>query len=186
MRYSRKRKVTKKPTGGKRSLVGVGDRTYRSNTERRLGDCLQQLHKTVQYEPKKFELMIPRRYIPDFYLEEFDLWVECKGTFEQDSREKCLAFHDDGYNLVVVIEKINNRMFDRMKTNEMWLEAFDIPYLQLYANRDRKLTKQLDNLYSRLTMAKVRRQVINQQWLLDNTKEVRDEYQASLSNTDNS
>lgn len=57
------------------------------------------------YEPKRFKLSTCS-YLPDFYLPEFDIWVEVKGWMDEVSQRKIDSFRSEtGKTLVVVMQK---------------------------------------------------------------------------------
>lgn len=57
-----------------------------------------------QYEPRRFRLSIGT-YTPDFYLPEFDIWLEIKGYLRPGEREKHEAFRmETGNTLVLVMQ----------------------------------------------------------------------------------
>jgi len=54
-----------------------------------------------EYEPRSFVLktLENRVYIPDFYIKDLDLWVEVKGYFWKDAKEKWEAFIKENQEL---------------------------------------------------------------------------------------
>lgn len=57
------------------------------------------------YEPKRFKLSACT-YLPDFYLPEFDIWVEVKGWMDPTSQKKIDSFRQEtGKTLVVVMQR---------------------------------------------------------------------------------
>lgn len=54
------------------------------------------------YEPKCFKLSWTR-YTPDFYLPEFDIWVEIKGYMDEISRAKIDSFRSERSETLVVV-----------------------------------------------------------------------------------
>jgi hypothetical protein len=57
-----------------------------------------------RYEPRRFRLSIGT-YTPDFYLPEFDVWLEIKGYLRPGEREKHEAFREEtGKTLVLVMQ----------------------------------------------------------------------------------
>lgn len=57
-----------------------------------------------QYEPRRFRLSIGT-YTPDFYLPEFDIWVEVKGYLRPGEQKKMDAFRrETGKTLVLVMQ----------------------------------------------------------------------------------
>ena len=62
-----------------------------------------------QYEPEIFKLTDSCRYTPDFYLPEYDEWVEVKGWFTDKAKNKCALFKELGYKLgMIFIEDLNS------------------------------------------------------------------------------
>lgn len=58
------------------------------------------------YEPKAFVLEVNNKkctYTPDFYLPEFDLWIEVKGRWMKDAEEKYTAFLQQYSNINIEI-----------------------------------------------------------------------------------
>ena len=67
-----------------------------------------------QYEPKAFELNINNKlttYTPDFYLPEFDLWIEIKGYWYQDAKQK--------FDIWKLQYSVKYNIFDRDKLQNM-------------------------------------------------------------------
>jgi hypothetical protein len=57
-----------------------------------------------EYEPKRFKLSWCT-YLPDFYLPEFDIWVEVKGYMSEEAARKVETFRrETGKTLVVVYQ----------------------------------------------------------------------------------
>ena len=55
-----------------------------------------------KYEPKAFKLELNNKtthYTPDFYLPEFDLWIEVKGYWRKDAFEKYQQFQKEYKNI---------------------------------------------------------------------------------------
>jgi hypothetical protein len=67
-----------------------------------------------KYEPKAFELTIDskkRFYIPDFYLPEFDCWIEIKGWFKPQAKKKMKIFKKKySVNIKIFDGKILNQI----------------------------------------------------------------------------
>lgn len=82
-----------------------GEVILRSSYERDFVRYLDDLNISWEYEPKRFVLKTykDRALIPDFYLPEFDLWVEIKGYFWHDAKEKWEAFCKEYSNLDKII-----------------------------------------------------------------------------------
>lgn len=63
-----------------------------------------------EYEPETFLMPDGRTYTPDFYLPDKDLWVEVKGYFYGDAKEKWEWFH---------AEHPNSELWDEKKLKEL-------------------------------------------------------------------
>jgi hypothetical protein len=116
-------KRQKKIRGVRTMLDGVN---YRSNTEANAAVVLNAYG--ASYEPKRFQMLVPVTYIPDFYIKRYDLWIEVKGCFTLDDRRKVSTFSQEHLNFLVVLQKRNAKMHSRRSTNESFLETADIPY----------------------------------------------------------
>ena len=59
---------------------------------------VQWLNKNkIEYlwQPKMFEMPNGKRYLPDVYIIGNDLWIEIKGYFRKDAKEKWEWFHNE-------------------------------------------------------------------------------------------
>lgn len=68
-----------------------------------------------EYEPRAFLLKLNNKktnYTPDFYLPEFDLWIEVKGYWRKDAFEKYQQFQKEYTN-------INIELFNKDKLQEL-------------------------------------------------------------------
>jgi len=68
-----------------------------------------------EYEPKAFDLILNQRkriYIPDFYLPEFDCWIEVKGWWRPKAKKKFNKFKK-------TYPEINIKVFDKKVLTEM-------------------------------------------------------------------
>ena len=68
-----------------KKAIGLDGETYDSESEARVADWL--LTTDIDYEPHK-HLPKPSRSICDFYLPDYDLWVEYDGLMEVRADEK--------------------------------------------------------------------------------------------------
>ena len=64
-----------------------------------------------EYEPKAFNLG-NTTYRPDFYLPEFDCWIEIKGYWRKDAREKVNKF-------ISLNPSINFKLFEKQELQEI-------------------------------------------------------------------
>ena len=69
------------------------------------------------YEPKTFKLENGRRYTPDFYLINENLWIELKGDFNMNTKQKdSISFFSQLYNLKLMFwEDIRNYCHLKLK-----------------------------------------------------------------------
>lgn len=56
-------------------------------------------------KPNKQRLPKHTIYIPDFYLPEFNIYLEVKGWWRKENLEKVLKFRSHGYKLTIIMEK---------------------------------------------------------------------------------
>ena len=63
---------------------------FRSGSERTCSDLLNERRVAYDYEPTKFSYVIMKTYLPDFYLPEYDFYIEVKGRFTSQDRAKHL------------------------------------------------------------------------------------------------
>jgi hypothetical protein len=102
-----------------------GNIVLRSSYEREFVRYLDENKINWEYEPKSFILKTysNRVLIPDFYLKEYDLWVEIKGYFWHDAKEKWNAFCDEYSNLkkIILFKKDLNNLINKEKTIEDYI-----------------------------------------------------------------
>jgi hypothetical protein len=66
-----------------------GEIQVKSGYEKRLIIFLDKEKLSWEYEPQSFHLRnMNKVYIPDFYIKELDLWIEVKGYWYKDAKEK--------------------------------------------------------------------------------------------------
>lgn len=89
------------PTRGKPG-VHAGVRMRCLNSEGVFARELDRAGITWLYEPQRFRLSWCT-YLPDFYLPEFDIWVEVKGYMSEEAQRKVDTFRQEtGKTLMVV------------------------------------------------------------------------------------
>jgi hypothetical protein len=126
---SRKGKITKmqnlisgktkyKVPHGKRTLVGTT--WMRSTYEARFATFLTLQNIEWVYEPKWFEIGSGKLYLPDFYVPSFDVYVEVKGWWRDDAKEKFDAFRMIYSNLRYALV-----MLDELKAFERGEKSFE-------------------------------------------------------------
>lgn len=66
---------------------------FRSTWENELANVLADLDITFEYEPRRFFFRDHQEsYLPDFYLPQYNCWVECKGYMDKRSEKRCKLF----------------------------------------------------------------------------------------------
>ena len=80
----------------------------RSTWELGFAAALDALELHWQYEPKRFHLIDGRYYIPDFYILEYDVWIEIKGHWYSRAKQKFEIFLEQypEVNIVVIEEEL--------------------------------------------------------------------------------
>ena len=81
---------------------------FRSRLEARWAVFFDHAHIKYEYEPQGFELEDGTRYLPDFYLPEYDYYVEVKPPRKNshDEIEKASKFVGNGINVLVILSNI--------------------------------------------------------------------------------
>lgn len=98
--------------------IGMDGETYDSKSEAKVADWL--LSNSIEYEPHK-RLPKPSRSICDFYLPEYDLWIEYDGLMEvraDNKLENKIAFYEK-HKLNFVIVTRNNWQRDILEQIEL-------------------------------------------------------------------
>lgn len=93
-RQSPKDKPKKKAyKNGLRFYSEKEDRMFRSSWEVELAELLTSLGITYEYEPQRFYYRDHREsYLPDYYLPEYDTFIEVKGYMDKRSLKRCNLF----------------------------------------------------------------------------------------------
>jgi len=69
------------------------NRMFRSTWEVELAELLTSLGITYEYEPTRFYYRDHKEsYLPDYYLPEYDTFIECKGYMDKRSLKRCQLF----------------------------------------------------------------------------------------------
>ena len=88
--------------------LGIG---MRSSWEVELAELMFELGIKFKYEPQRFYFRAEREsYLPDFYLPEYDCWIEVKGFMDKRSERRCKLFvkyhgKESGYFLFMKEER---------------------------------------------------------------------------------
>ena len=112
---------------GKRQSDG-----FRSGLEGRVADDLTNNGVYWEYEQRKYNLVIPRSYTPDFVLGNGTV-LEVKGYFDQEDRRLIKLFkeqHSD-VDIRMVFQKPHQKL---TKTGRMtyatWCDRYNVPWCQ--------------------------------------------------------
>ena len=62
--------------------------SYRSKAEKVFANILTDDRINFTYEPNRIKYTIHKKYIPDFYLIDYDFYIEYKGYFKSSDRTK--------------------------------------------------------------------------------------------------
>ncbi len=73
----------------------------RSSWELAVAHRLDSLGVQWEYEPKMFSLESDKAYVPDFYVAQWDAWIEVKGWMRKSGLEKIEEFRRTGRRLIV-------------------------------------------------------------------------------------
>ena len=90
---------------------------FRSNWELIVAKNLDKNNIKWKYEPRVFKLGEDLFYLPDFYLSDYDKWVEVKGYMYDHSREKIQKFMES-HELIMVddLNKVNDEGIQWLKS----------------------------------------------------------------------
>ena len=112
---------------GKRQADG-----FRSGLEGKVADDLTNNGVYWEYEQRKYNLVIPRSYTPDFVLGNGTV-LEVKGYFDQEDRRLIKLFkeqHSD-VDIRMVLQKPHQKL---TKTGRMtyatWCDRYNVPWCQ--------------------------------------------------------
>ena len=103
---------------------------YRSNLEKNIGNLLEGLGVSFQYESEKLSYTIDHNYTPDFVLPNYT-YIEAKGYWSPSDRRKILNVlkANPEIDLRMVFQSPYNTISKRSKTTyAKWCEKHDIPW----------------------------------------------------------
>lgn len=142
-RYQKKKVLHKRPPA-----------PFKSNFEHTVSQAIEFGGVTPTYEPLKLEYILTKHYTPDFMIPRKDgtiLYVESKGYFDSDSREKMLAVKTQHPGLEIVLLFMDDKFINKKSgfSYTIWAQkhGFDysvgsIPYRWIYGS---ELPKKLEN-----------------------------------------
>lgn len=85
----------------------------RSALERRAENVFRKLGLAFEYEPKFFKLTHTLHYLPDYYLKDYNVYLEVKGLWQGTSLRKCYKFKDYYPNNFFVIQSDDLRRMSK-------------------------------------------------------------------------
>lgn len=106
-------------THGKR--IAVDGIMMRSAYEARFAKALNERSLRWEYEPRWFSLSSAKLYMPDFYVVDLDVYVEVKGWWRDDAREKFNAFVSEYPALKCAL--VMKEQLEAIERRELELEA---------------------------------------------------------------
>jgi len=106
-------------THGKR--IAVDGVMMRSTYEARLAKALNERSLRWEYEPRWFSLSTAKLYMPDFYIVDLDMYVEVKGWWRDDAKEKFHAFISEYPALKCAL--VMKEQLEAIERRELELEA---------------------------------------------------------------
>lgn len=100
---------------------------FRSRLEARWAVFFDAVGIQYQYEPEGFELENGKKYLPDFYLPDLDLWVEVKGVMSNYDWERIKEFIIQGKikRFTVLSEIFNPNLEGKVDGIEWYPYDFD-------------------------------------------------------------
>ena len=103
---------------------------YRSNLEKDIGNLLEGLGVSFQYESEKLGYTIEHHYTPDFVLPNY-IYLETKGYWSPSDRRKILNVlkANPEIDLRMVFQSPYNKINKKSKTTyAMWCDKHNIPW----------------------------------------------------------
>jgi len=86
-------KIVKAHSEGFRFWSAKLGRGFRSSWEVELAELMTELGIRWEYEPKRFHFWREREsYLPDFYLPDYNVWIEVKGYMDRKSARRIRLF----------------------------------------------------------------------------------------------
>ncbi|PEZ47042.1 hypothetical protein CN367_11795 [Priestia megaterium] len=93
MMTMRTNKVNKKNVEGRRFWSEKLQMSFRSNWEIELAEMLTELGIKFEFEPQRFYFRREKEsYLPDFFLPEYNCWIEVKGYMDERSLKRVKLF----------------------------------------------------------------------------------------------
>ena len=115
---------------------------YRSKFEGSVAQGLRSRKLGFEFEPESFEFVQPskpRKYTPDFKLSKLGTYVECKGKFTKEDRDKLLWVREQNpeLDLVLLFMRANNFIRKGSKTRyKDWADKNNFQWFDWEHSRD--------------------------------------------------
>ena len=110
---------------------GVYGKNYRSQSEKDFASDLSTDNIGFTYEDNRIPYIVKKHYIPDFYLPEYDFYIEYKGYFKSADRTKHLLVQKQNPNLDIrfVFQKSSNKLSKRSTTTYAdWCDRYNFKW----------------------------------------------------------
>ena len=102
-------KPKKSKLDGRRFWSERLQKPFRSNWEIEIAELLTELGIKWTYEPKRFYFRAEQEsYLPDFFLDDYNCWLEVKGYMDKRSEKRCRLFkkyHEKETGFFLVMEE---------------------------------------------------------------------------------
>lgn len=87
---------------------------FRSNWEIEMAEWLEEMDIEWDYEPRRFYFKAHKEsYLPDFYLPDFDVWIEVKGYMDKRSERRIKLFKKYESPQFLLVEKLEMELIRR-------------------------------------------------------------------------
>ena len=106
---------------------------FRSGLERKVNEFLLQQELAFFYEAERFPYYLKRQYTPDFKVvgEKFEFWIEVKGRWQSEDRNKFLAVitNNPDLNIFVALQTPLQTISKQSKTTYcQWASKYGIAW----------------------------------------------------------
>lgn len=89
----RRKKTERNNVESRKFFSAKLDMYFRSSWEVELAEILTELGIAFEFEPERFFFDVEKEsYLPDFYLTEYNVWIEVKGYMDKRSEKRCKLF----------------------------------------------------------------------------------------------
>jgi|TARA_R110002020_G_scaffold17190_5_gene60632 hypothetical protein len=112
---------------------GVYGKNYRSQSEKEFASDLSTNKIDFTYEDFRITYVVKKHYIPDFYLPEYDFYIEYKGYFKSSDRTKHLLVQKQSPDLDIrfVFQNSSNKLSKKSKTTYAdWCDRYNFKWAE--------------------------------------------------------